>query len=64
MKTKTVVELTTMELTDALIATAKKSVQAGPGSMRVEVLDSHGQLVENATASVVFEWGAKAKNGE
>lgn len=62
MKTRTVVELSSNEIVDALIAVAKKSVQPTAGSVKVELLTKADLKLEDGyTAHVVFEWGAKVK---
>ena len=64
MKTRTVVELDNKEFIDSLIATAKKAIQPAAGSIHVEIRNARGEAIEDATALVIFEWGAKVRNGE
>ena len=69
MKTKTVVELSHKELVDAVIASVKSHVKAGPGPVTVsfcerEMDDSHPKVLsQGVSASVTFEWTAKPNGG-
>ena len=61
MKTKTLVELSQKEVTDALIAKAKEVADPKGGGVRVDFFGEDGMPCVHPTASVIFEWGAKAK---
>ena len=66
MKTKTVVEVTNKELIDLVVEAAKRAVKPGPGPGPVKaefhkLTGSDGE--SDVTATVTFEWGAKASGG-
>ena len=62
MKTQTVVEISNKELIDVVADLARKAVKPGPGPVAVK-FKSPTTTNEGITATVMFEWGAKANGG-
>jgi len=60
MKTKTIVELTGKEVTDALVEVAKQQCKPKGGGVKIR-FSSEGKVINELSVEVVFEWGANGK---